>query len=69
MALIRNYLFRHASLFCLCTQEMVVNRLIELLKSGNKSHKISLFYFKFTKVPNFAPRKSLVLGVLLLYFL
>jgi len=37
------------------------------LKSGNKSHKISLFYFKFKKVPNFAPKKSLVLRVLILY--
>jgi hypothetical protein len=38
------------------------------LKSGNKSNKISLFYFKFNKVPNFAPKKSLVLRVLILYF-
>jgi len=37
-------------------------------KSGNKHHKISLFYFKLKKVPNFAPKKSLVLRVLILYF-
>jgi hypothetical protein len=38
------------------------------LKFGHKRHKISLFYFKFKKVPNFAPKKSLVLRVLILYF-
>jgi hypothetical protein len=38
------------------------------LKSGNKSHKISLFYFKFNKLPNFALKNSLVLKVLFLYF-
>jgi hypothetical protein len=38
------------------------------LKSGIKSHKISLCYFKFKKVPNFAPKKSLVLRILILHF-
>jgi hypothetical protein len=56
MALIHNYLFRHPSLFWLCTKEMVVisiNRTFKnWQKSGNKSHKISLLYFKFTKAAN-----------------
>ncbi len=56
IALIHNYLFRHPSLFWLCTKEMVVisiNRTFKnWRKSGDKSHKISLLYFKFTKGPN-----------------